>query len=74
MLIIYLIQWILSSQGYNEAYYYDDVQLIPNKCIVRSRSDGNTSIKFGKFNFRIPVVPTNMPAIIDETLPSFRFK
>ncbi len=47
---------------------YEDVQLIPNKCIVGSRSECNTEVKLGSRSFKIPVVPANMQTIIDEKL------
>ncbi|MGP4041010.1 GMP reductase [Gracilibacillus sp. D59] len=50
---------------------YEDIQLIPAKCIVNSRSECDTSIQFGKHTFRIPVVPANMQTIIDEKIATF---
>ena len=47
---------------------YEDVQLIPNKCIVSSRSECDTTVKLGNHTFRLPVVPANMQTIIDEKL------
>lgn len=47
---------------------YEDIQLIPNKCIVNSRSECDTSVKLGNRTFRLPVVPANMQTIIDEEL------
>lgn len=47
---------------------YEDIQLIPTKCIVKSRSECDTSVKFGKHTFKMPVVPANMQTIIDEKL------
>lgn len=47
---------------------YNDVQLIPNKCIVKSRSECDTSVKLGKYTFKIPVVPSNMSSVINEKL------
>lgn len=47
---------------------YEDVQLIPNKCIVTSRSECDTKVKLGNREFRLPVVPSNMQTIIDEDL------
>ncbi|CAM3700022.1 GMP reductase [Erysipelothrix urinaevulpis] len=47
---------------------YEDIQLIPNKCIVQSRSECDTSIQFGNRTFKMPVVPANMQTIIDEKL------
>lgn len=47
---------------------YEDIQLIPNKCIVNSRSECDTSVTLGRFTFKMPVVPANMQTIIDEQL------
>ncbi|MGL5042550.1 MAG: GMP reductase [Culicoidibacterales bacterium] len=47
---------------------YEDIQLIPNKCIVESRGACDTSIKLGDRTFNMPVVPANMQTIIDEKL------
>ncbi|MCE5096149.1 GMP reductase [Staphylococcus devriesei] len=47
---------------------YEDIQLIPNKCIVESRSECDTSIKFGPKIFKLPVVPANMQTIMNEEL------
>lgn len=51
-----------------QVFDYEDIQLIPNKCVVSSRSECDTSIKFGTKTFNIPVVPANMQTIIDENL------
>ncbi|MDV7719696.1 GMP reductase [Pediococcus ethanolidurans] len=47
---------------------YEDVQLIPNKCIIDSRSEADTTTKLGKYTFKIPVVPANMATVINEDL------
>lgn len=47
---------------------YEDIQLVPNKCIINSRSEADTTIKFGAMTFKIPVVPANMATTIDENL------
>ncbi|KRL04788.1 GMP reductase [Liquorilactobacillus oeni] len=47
---------------------YEDIQLVPNKCIIKSRSEVDTTVKFGPMTFKIPVVPANMQTIIDEPL------
>ena len=47
---------------------YEDIQLIPNKCIVKSRSECDTTVQFGKYSFKMPVVPANMQTIVDEDL------
>ncbi|GEO48111.1 GMP reductase [Companilactobacillus kimchii] len=51
-----------------QVFDYEDIQLIPNKCIVDSRSECDTSIQFGPKTFKIPVVPANMQTILDEKL------
>ncbi|WP_017470419.1 GMP reductase [Amphibacillus jilinensis] len=47
---------------------YEDIQLIPAKCIVNSRSECDTSITLGDHTFKLPVVPANMQTIIDEKI------
>lgn len=53
---------------------YEDIQLIPNKCIVESRSECDTSIQLGDRTFRMPVVPANMQTIIDDELAEWLAK
>lgn len=55
----------------DNVFDYEDIQLIPNKCIVSSRSECNTSINFGGRTFKLPVVPANMQTIIDENIATF---
>lgn len=50
---------------------YEDIQLVPAKCIVTSRNQCDTSITLGKHTFRLPVVPANMQTIIDEKVSTF---
>ncbi|WP_066891343.1 GMP reductase [Clostridium nigeriense] len=50
----------------DNVFDYEDIQLIPAKCIVNSRSECDTSITFGGRTFKLPVVPANMQTIIDE--------
>ena len=47
---------------------YEDVQLLPRKGVVKSRSECDTSAWLGKFKFKLPVVPANMKTVIDENL------
>lgn len=47
---------------------YEDIQLVPNKCIIKSRSEADTHVTLGKYTFKMPVVPANMQTIIDETV------
>lgn len=51
-----------------KVFDYEDIQLIPSKSIVNSRSECDTSIQFGPRKFKLPVVPANMATIIDENL------
>src|SRR5690554_6250343 len=51
-----------------KVFDYEDIQLIPNKCIVNSRRECDTSVLFGDIRFKMPVVPANMGTIIDENL------
>jgi len=47
---------------------YEDIQLIPAKSIVNSRSECDTTVSFGGRTFKLPVVPANMQTIIDEKI------
>jgi len=47
---------------------FDDINLIPKKCIVSSRSECDTSLKFGNFTFNLPIVPANMECVLDLEL------
>ncbi len=51
-----------------EVFDYEDIQLIPNKCIIDSRSEADTSVTFGPRTFKIPVVPANMETVINDDL------
>lgn len=53
---------------------YEDIQLIPNKCLISSRSQASTTSKLGKHTFKLPVIPANMQTIIDEDLAEFLAK
>ncbi|WP_397536638.1 GMP reductase [Rummeliibacillus pycnus] len=52
----------------DNVFDYEDIQLIPAKCIVNSRSECDTSVMLGDHKFRLPVVPANMQTIIDESI------
>lgn len=47
---------------------YNDINLIPKKCVVESRSKCDTSVQFGPHRFNLPVVPANMSSVIDMEL------
>ncbi|MDR3156662.1 MAG: GMP reductase [Lactobacillales bacterium] len=57
-----------------EVFDYEDIQLIPNKCVIASRMDANTRVRFGNYTFKIPVIPANMQTIIDEKIAEFLAK
>ncbi|MDG5787111.1 GMP reductase [Evansella sp. AB-P1] len=50
---------------------YEDIQLIPAKSIVKSRSECDTTVTLGRHTFKLPVVPANMQTIIDENIAIF---
>ena len=52
----------------DNVFDYEDIQLIPAKCIVKSRSECDTSVTLGGHTFKLPVVPANMQTIIDENI------
>jgi IMP dehydrogenase/GMP reductase len=51
---------------------FEHINLIPQKCIVESRSECETSVVFERYpkvwNFNLPVVPANMQCVIDKEL------
>lgn len=47
---------------------FEDVNLIAGKGVVSSRKECDTSVELNGFKFKIPVVPANMAAVIDEKL------
>ena len=47
---------------------FEDITLIPQFSYVDSRSECDTTCEFGKFKFKLPVVPANMESIIDVSL------
>ncbi|MFS0823870.1 GMP reductase [Bacillus sp. 1P02SD] len=55
----------------DNVFDYEDIQLIPAKCIVNSRSECDTTVEFGGHTFKLPVVPANMQTIIDEKIALF---
>lgn len=55
----------------NNVFDYEDIQLIPKKCIVMSRSECNPTVRLGKHQFKLPVVPANMQTVIDEKVAIF---
>jgi len=52
----------------DNVFDYEDIQLIPAKCVVKTRSECDTSVVLGGHTFKLPVVPANMQTIIDEKI------
>ena len=55
----------------DNVFDYEDIQLVPAKCIVNSRSECDTSVTLGERTFKLPVVPANMQTIIDEKIANY---
>ena len=51
-----------------EIFDYDNILLLPRKCRVESRAQCDTGIVFGPRRFAMPVVPSNMKTVVDETI------
>lgn len=51
-----------------KVFDYEDIQLIPAKAIVKSRSECDTSVELGGRRFKMPVVPANMQTVVDKKL------
>jgi len=47
---------------------FEEINLIPKLCVVDSRNECDTSIVFGKHKFKLPIVPSNMESVINESL------
>lgn len=50
----------------NTPFDFEHLNLVPQKCIVSSRSECDTSLKLKEDYFKLPVIPANMECIIDE--------
>lgn len=51
----------------NKSLNYKDIHLVPNYSELKSRSLADTFVDFGKFTFKLPLVPANMASCIDMT-------
>lgn len=49
-----------------KCYSYKDIYLIPKYSELQSRSKADTTILFGNKRFDLPVMPSNMKAVIDQ--------
>ena len=50
------------------AFDYGHINLIPKMCVVGSRSECDTRVKFGSRQFNLPVVPANMQCVINDEI------
>lgn len=50
----------------DKEFSYEDISLIPQKCIVSSRSECDTSVKLGKYVFELPIIPANMKSVVNN--------
>ncbi|MFM7341653.1 MAG: GMP reductase [Betaproteobacteria bacterium] len=51
-----------------EIFDYDNILLLPRKCRVSSRGECDPSVELGGRSFRLPVVPSNMKTVVDESI------
>jgi GMP reductase len=51
-----------------QCFDFEHINLVPRKCIVESRKECDTNIQFGKYKFRVPVIPANMECVINEEI------
>lgn len=51
-----------------KGFDFKDFTLIPEMCVVKSRSECDTSVYFGKHKFNLPIIPANMESVIDHEL------
>jgi GMP reductase len=47
---------------------FSQINLVPKKCIVNSRSECDTSINLGDRIFELPVMPANMECVINDEI------
>ncbi|MBT2323021.1 GMP reductase [Variovorax paradoxus] len=51
-----------------QIFDYDNILLLPRKCVVESRAECDASVVLGGRSFRIPAVPANMKTVVDESI------
>ncbi len=47
-----------------EIFDYDNILLLPRKCLVESRAECDAGVELGGRRFRLPVVPANMKTVV----------
>ena len=50
------------------AFDYGHINLIPKMCVVGSRSECDTRVRFGSRLFNLPIVPANMQCVINDEI------
>lgn len=60
-----------SYRTYLAKFDYDDVMLVPQQCVVKSRSEVEVTAQLGEHVFALPAIPANMSTIVDETTCEF---
>lgn len=55
----------MTSSG---VFDYHQMNLVPRRCIVESRSMCDASVELGEHRFALPIVPANMECVIDTKL------
>jgi len=51
---------------------YSSVYMVPKKCIAKSRSDCEISVMLGNNKFRNPIIPADMPSVVNfDTCETF---
>lgn len=61
----------MTNQNSNVDYNYKDILLQPKCSELKSRSDADTRVKFGKHTFNLPICIANMKTVIDEELAAW---
>jgi len=51
-----------------QALHYNQITSIPRKCVVKSRSECDTSIDFCGYRFALPITPSNMASVVNEDI------
>ena len=52
----------------NKRIDFSDINLIPRKCVVESRSECSTLTMLGTHTFELPIVPANMECVINDEI------
>lgn len=50
------------------AFNFENMNLVPRKCVVDSRAECYTTLRLGDFAWKLPVVPANMECVINEDI------